>query len=562
KKSIFSSTSHNCWWGVYPDNYKENGINIYEFMLLFKKGATVPILPANKPPVANAGTDKSITLPTSSLTLSGSGTDTDNGISSYAWTKVSGPAATISAPASTSTAISGLTAGSYVFRLTVKDKELATATNDVTVTVNGSGTTSTPTPPPPTTTSPKPTSFYASAGADQTITLPTNSVTVTGKATDVGGTVTKYRWSLASGPSQYTIKDSTAASTTISNLTTGSYTFRLTVYDASGVTTSDAMLVTVNGSSSSTGTVTAPKPTTFYASAGADQTITLPTDSVTVTGKATDVGGTISKYRWSKISGPSQFTIKDSTAASTAISNLTSGSYTFRLTVTDLSGVATSDALVVTVNGSTSTSTASTGTVAAPKPTTFYASAGPDASIVLPVDSIALNGKATNVGGTVTKYVWSKISGPAQYKFTDSTKAATKIKGLVEGTYTFRLMVYDASGVYTSDAVDIKVSLAGTTAAVNTATTASTLQVAQTSVNINPEKVTDKFILSVNNDQTGTMKVQLINTAGTSAKTYLLQKPAAGAIQSYLSVGDVPAGNYTVQVEVGSYSASTVLVKL
>src|SRR6476661_8891420 len=43
--------------------------------------------------------------------------------------------------------------------------------------------------------------------------------------------------------------------------------------------------------------------------AGADQTITLPTNSVTVTGTATDADGSIASYQWSQVSGPSTATI-------------------------------------------------------------------------------------------------------------------------------------------------------------------------------------------------------------------------------------------------------------
>ncbi|MFI5129779.1 MAG: hypothetical protein ACHQFX_07305 [Chitinophagales bacterium] len=43
--------------------------------------------PANQSPTANAGADKTITLPVSSVTLSGSGSDPDGSIASYAWSK-------------------------------------------------------------------------------------------------------------------------------------------------------------------------------------------------------------------------------------------------------------------------------------------------------------------------------------------------------------------------------------------------------------------------------------------------------------------------------------------
>ena len=46
----------------------------------------------NRPPVANAGADQTITLPANAVTLNGNGsTDPENNITGYAWTKISGP---------------------------------------------------------------------------------------------------------------------------------------------------------------------------------------------------------------------------------------------------------------------------------------------------------------------------------------------------------------------------------------------------------------------------------------------------------------------------------------
>jgi len=95
-----------------------------------------PAATVNKPPVASAGADKTITLPTNTTTLTGSGTDSDGTIASYAWSKVTGGAATIASPAAATTAINGLVQGAYVFRLTVKDNGGSSASDDVNVTVN------------------------------------------------------------------------------------------------------------------------------------------------------------------------------------------------------------------------------------------------------------------------------------------------------------------------------------------------------------------------------------------------------------------------------------------
>jgi hypothetical protein len=102
----------------------------------------------NQGPAANAGPDQSITLPTNSVTLTGSGTDGDGSIASYQWAQVSGPSTiVIGSPNSATATASGLIEGSYVFRLTVTDNGGLTATDDVTVNVNPSGTPEDTTPP-------------------------------------------------------------------------------------------------------------------------------------------------------------------------------------------------------------------------------------------------------------------------------------------------------------------------------------------------------------------------------------------------------------------------------
>lgn len=94
-------------------------------------------LSSNQLPTANAGTDQEITLPNSSVALTGSGTDIDGAIVSYAWTKVSGPGTTsIPNPNNANVTATGLEAGTYVFRLTVTDDDGGQDTDDVTVIVN------------------------------------------------------------------------------------------------------------------------------------------------------------------------------------------------------------------------------------------------------------------------------------------------------------------------------------------------------------------------------------------------------------------------------------------
>jgi hypothetical protein len=93
----------------------------------------------NTPPTANAGSAQTITLPTSSVTLSGTGTPVSPAtISSYAWTQTAGPVtATTVSPTAASTNITGLsTVGTYTFKLVVTDSNALTGNATVNVTVN------------------------------------------------------------------------------------------------------------------------------------------------------------------------------------------------------------------------------------------------------------------------------------------------------------------------------------------------------------------------------------------------------------------------------------------
>lgn len=87
----------------------------------------------NVPPVANAGANQSVYLPTNSVTLTGSGTDSDGIICSYTWT---GPDGTIISPGSLTTLITGLSAGVHTFTLAIADDDGAVSFDTVDVTVS------------------------------------------------------------------------------------------------------------------------------------------------------------------------------------------------------------------------------------------------------------------------------------------------------------------------------------------------------------------------------------------------------------------------------------------
>jgi hypothetical protein len=92
----------------------------------------------NRPPVACSGPDQQISLPVNSVTLDGRcSSDADNNITSYLWTKLSGPATfRLSTPNQPLTAVTDLTEGEFVFQLTVSDALGLVSTDTIRVTVS------------------------------------------------------------------------------------------------------------------------------------------------------------------------------------------------------------------------------------------------------------------------------------------------------------------------------------------------------------------------------------------------------------------------------------------
>jgi hypothetical protein len=395
---------------------------------LLRSNITVGAGSANQPPVANAGSDQTITLPTSSVSLAGSGTDAGGSIASYAWTQSSGPAgATISTPAGASTSVTGLVQGTYVFTLTVTDNQGATATDNVQVTVNAAATAN----QPPT----------VNAGSNQTITLPTSTVSLTGTGSDVDGTIASYAWTIQSGPAGATIVTPATANTSVTGLVQGVYVFTLTVTDNLGAQTSANVQVTVNAAS-------VPVDQAPVVNAGSNQTITLPTSTVSLSGTATDADGTISAYSWTKSSGPAIGAMSTPSAAATNVTGLVQGVYVFTLTATDNQGVKTAANVQVTVNAA----------VVNQPP---VANAGADIIITLPTNSVSLNGTAsTDPDGSIATYLWTKISGPSQFTLGNSAAASTTASNLTAGVYMVQLKVTDNQGAISQDTVKITVNAA------------------------------------------------------------------------------------------------------
>jgi hypothetical protein len=417
---------------------------------------TVINTPPSGSPVANAGSDKSITLPTNSVIINGSGTDTGGSISGYAWSQVSGPSsATLSGSTTANLTASALAQGTYVFRLTVTDNSSLTGYDDVSVIVNA------PAGVP-----------VANAGSDKAITLPTNSVVINGSGTDTGGSISAYAWSQVSGPSTATLSGATTANLTASNLVQGPYVFRLTVTDNSGLTASDDVTVTVSAASGGSGqSVT----TLMLIDADTDSEIGPIQNGSTIDLAVVGANLNIRADTSPNPVGSVRFSLNDVADYATQ----TNPPYA-------MGGDALTDFWpwtpplgTLTVTATPYTGAGATGTTGTPKTVTFtvinsqmtgdpVAHAGEDKAVVLPTSSVIFNGSGTDTDGTISSYAWTQLSGPNTATRSGHTTANFTASGLVQGSYVFRLTVTDNSNKTATDDVMLNVLPAGSGSALIT----------------------------------------------------------------------------------------------
>jgi gliding motility-associated-like protein len=377
---------------------------------------------ANQNPVANAGGNKTITLPTSSVTLNGTGTDTDGNISTYLWTKVSGPATgTMGATNAPNLSLTNLVQGSYVYMLTVTDNKSATHSSQATVTVNAAGVNQVP---------------IVSAGAERTIFLPTTQVTLTATASDPDGSIANYLWEKKSGAS---VNLATNTNTLIASaLALGNYVFRVTVTDNGGATAFAEVIVRVlQGNQSPT------------VDAGSNSVLNLPTNSINLTATGNDVDGTIASYLWAKKSGPAA-TLGATNAATLSVSGMVQGTYVFGVTATDNQSGTGYDEVTVSVS-----------VPAAGPNETPLSIAGGNQSFSLPTNSANLYGSGFDPDGAIVLYSWVKTSGGAA-TLTNANKPTLTVSDLEDGVYIFTLTVTDDDGASDDNSALITVSEAGT----------------------------------------------------------------------------------------------------
>lgn len=416
KVTIFNGMGHNIWDNAYLET------NLLSWLLGFKKGGSSSSgsaddsAPSNKAPSADAGNDRTITLPENTLTLTGSGADPDGKITDFQWKQVSGTQAGMDQSTPEELKVFDLKQGEYVFRLTVKDNEGADGSDDVMVTVKAQSNQSP----------------EVNAGGDRTLTLPDNAISLTGTASDPDGKITSYEWTQISG-GHSNLSGTASEKLQATDLKEGSYVFRLAVKDDDGASSADEVRVTVNSATNRPPEV----------DAGPDKNVTLPANLVNVEGIASDPDGAIKAYSWVQTSGPAASLSGENTSLLN-VTQLLEGTYTFRLTVTDDAGANSSDDLQVSVRK------ASGGTLPP------VVDAGSDRTLTMPDNSVILQGQASDEDGEIASLQWTQVSGPSA-NVGQANAAQVSITDMREGIYVFRLEASDNSGTPASDDVKVRV---------------------------------------------------------------------------------------------------------
>ena len=400
-------------------------VSTYNYLNGFK----IIINIVNTGPTLTVGNNQTITLPVNSVTLSGSIVAGNSKITSITWSQVSGPsAANISTPLISSTQVTGLIQGVYIFKLTATDSTGLSASANTQITVL-------PAPVPP----------VSNAGTNQTISLPVNTATLTGSATAGTSKIKSILWSLVSGPGSGSIVSPTQLNTQIINLIQGIYIFQLSVTDSAGLSSQSTVQITV---------LPAVYPPTV--NAGTNQTITLPQSSIFIDGTDNAGSSKIVSTLWTEISGPSLDDILLPDSLITQVTNLVAGTYIFQLKVTDSMGLSAISTIQVVV--------------LPPVPPTV--NAGNNISLTYPLNSVKVQASVIQGSSPVSSILWTEISGPGQALINTPDSSGSVINNLVQGSYIFQIAIIDSLGFTEMSTLEVDI-LPATGPSVNAGTNQS-----------------------------------------------------------------------------------------
>ncbi len=367
--------------------------------------------------VARAGTDKAVILPANSVTLDGSFSSSSGNITSFSWSKISGPTTfLIQSPNSAITNVDNLIEGRYAFELTVTDDNLITKTDTLNVVVSSR--------------------VLFDVGPTTTI------------SPDASG---KYWNNFADGLPGIKVQNAI----TTANLPT---TIGFEIVNRIDGTFNTGGPGTNTGNTAGAIGDYGPDATTDFAFAHPSAT----NGQWKVTGLESNKQYTIKFWGTRSVNDERIIEIKradqgfwqeydamENTDFSRAAAFTFSGKTEMTFDIRVKTGSAFGHICVVDI---TRTSIPAIGNLPP------VARAGNDITITLPNSSAQLNGTAsTDDDGNIVTYEWTKVAGPASFNIVSPNSAITDIDNLIEGTYYFELKVTDNESATAVDTVIITV---------------------------------------------------------------------------------------------------------
>lgn len=265
KMTVYPGVKHNAWDNAYRPGNSIHRPNVYEWMLAQRnsgkkggsdkhddddeddddddkeengKGKGEEAKPV--PPVVTAGADRRLTLPQNSVSLKGQAETTGSRIKKWQWQKISGNNVTLRNASAPDLLVSGLSAGSYVFQVTVTDEKGLKSSDQVSVIVEAKKAVAKPVIKKPVVKQPVTRGpsgngrLVAFAGSDKTVKLPSREVRLEGTVRSDGSRIVAWRWTQNAG-SRVSIKGANTPNPVISGVKSkGRRSFRLMVIDDRG----------------------------------------------------------------------------------------------------------------------------------------------------------------------------------------------------------------------------------------------------------------------------------------------------------------------------------------
>lgn len=212
---------------------------------------------------------------------------------------------------------------------------------------------------------------------------------------------------MVSGPNTPLFTNASLFNTVVNNLTNGTYIFKWTI--SNGVCPASENQVTITNNELPT-----------IANAGANQNLC----NVTTINLDANIPTVGTGAFWSFISGPNTPTISNSSLNNTSVTNLISGTYVFRWTISNAN--CTPSTADVTINNNE-------------LPT--VADAGTNQTFCKSQTSTSLSANTAIIGNGT----WSQVSGPTTASFGSLSNPITSVSNLVYGNYIFKWTISNGS---------------------------------------------------------------------------------------------------------------------